>query len=400
MASNYQYITTSGTIIPDASEILETVQNEFKASLGNDLNLEPSTPQGRLIEAETLARIGVLENNATLANLINPDLSYGLFLDAICALFGVERIAGSSSRVLASVQGTPGAVIPAKSRAKNALGTVWYLENTLTIPPSGTITSYFLSEELGAIPCPVGSLTTIIDAVLGWESITNNLPAEEGNVPESDASLKVRRRQNLFSGASLLQSIKARLNLVPNIRSSFVYENYTSSPVEYQGITIQPHSIYVVADGGTDQDVAQAIFEVKSDGCGYTGDIEIQVKDSSYGIFYPVKFNRPEVINIDVEVIVNVGNNQGSTGDIATAVKEAILSYEAGEIGQVEGLNVGTDVSPFEISAAINIQVPDVFVSSVLISKTGESPTAAVIPININQVASIPEANITVTVNS
>lgn len=396
--ADYNYITNSGIIVPDTSTVLEEVQAEYQQALGSDLSLDPATPQGRLIEAETLSRIAVLENNAQLANTINPDSSFGVFLDAICALFNEQRIAGSSSRVLASVQGTPGTVIQASSKARNTLGSIFYLENTLTIPASGTVTAYFLSEELGAIACPVGSLTTIIDAVLGWETITNNLPAEEGNVSESDAELKVRRRQNLFSGSAFIEAIKARLNLVPNIRSSFVYENYTDQVIDYEGISINPHSIYVVADGGTDADVAQAIFESKSDGCGYTGTTTVNVKDSSYNINYPVSFNRPEIININVEITVKVGNNQGSTGDIVTAVKNAVLAYEAGEIEQVEGLKVGTDVSPFEISSAVSIQVPDVFVASVLIAKTGDTPATAVIPVNINQVASIPEANINVTV--
>lgn len=398
MAENYQYVTDTGVIVPDTADLLETVQNEYKQALGEDLNLNPSTPQGRLIEAETLSRSQLLEATAIMANVINPEKSFGIYLDALCGLSGITRIAGSSSRVLASIQGVPGTVIPAGSRAKNAFSSVWYLENGITIPATGVQTAYFLSEQLGQVDCPVGSLTSIVDAILGWETITNNLPAEPGVLPESDEELRQRRKKNLYRGAALIPSIKARLNLVPNIRSSFVYENYTSAPITYQGITINAHSIYAVADGGTDQDVAQALFETKSDGCGYTGNVTVTVKDSSYGIDYPVSFNRPVQVPVTVNITVNVSGSSGISAGLQEAVKNAVLAYEAGEVEQVEGLKVGTNVSPFEIASAVSIQIPELFVSSVQVAKQGQSPATDVIPININQVATISSDDITVTV--
>lgn len=398
MAENYQYNADTGVIVPDTAEVLETVQNEYKQALGEDLNLNPSTPQGRLIEAEAASRVQLLEATAIMANVINPEKSFGVYLDALCSLSGITRIAGSSSRVLASIQGVPGTVIAAGSRAKNTLGSVWYLENAVTIPATGVQTAYFLSEQLGPSDCPVGSLTSIMDAVLGWETITNNLPAQAGVLPESDEALRQRRKQNLYRGSALIPSIKARLNLVPNIRSAFVYENYNSQPVTYQGITINAHSIYAVADGGTDQDVAQALFETKSDGCGYTGNVTVNVKDSSWGIEYPVSFNRPVQVSVSVSVTVKIADNSGNTSDLEQAVKNAVLAYEQGEVEQVEGLKVGTDVSPFEIASAISIQIPDIFVSLVKVAKAGENPTMDLIPVNINQVATISADDITVTV--
>lgn len=397
--ADYNYITDTGVIVPDTSDLLTTVQEEYKQALGTDLNLDASTPQGRLIAAEVEARTGVLENNAKLANVINPDDSFGIFLDALAALTSTQRLAGSSSRVLAQIQGVPNTVIPAGSRAKTVTDDVFYLENAVTIPASGMITAYFLSEQLGAVACPVGTLTKIIDAVLGWETITNNVPAELGTVPESDASLKIRRKTELFQGSGFLPSVKARLSQVPNLRSSFAYENNTNAPIEYEGIMINAHSVYVVADGGTDTSVAQAIFDSKSDGCGYTGTVTANAIDSAYGLTYPVQFNRPTVVACQCVITVLAGgNNQGTTSDIVTAVKNAVLAYEAGEIAQVEGLEIGVDVSPFEISSAVTISVPDIFVGSVLVSKTGDTPAATTVPININEVANIAQSDITVNV--
>lgn len=396
--ANYDYINDTGVIVPDTSELLETVQGEYKQALGQDLNLNQSTPQGRLIEAEVEARRRMLVNNAILANTINPEQSFGIFLDALCGLSGVTRIAGTASRVLATIQGVPGTFIPANSRAQSSLGDMWYLENNITIPAVGNTTAYFISGELGPYECPVGSLTKIIDATLGWETVTNNTPADPGVTPESDEALKERRKQNLFRGTSLVESIQAKLNLVPNIRSSSVYENYTNAPITYQGINIDPHSIYVVADGGTDEDVAQAIFESKSDGCGYTGNVTVNVIEPVYGIKYPVSFNRPTIVPIVANITVSVPPQSGVSSEIVEAVKNAVIAYEQGQVEQVDGLKVGTDVSPFEIASAITIQIPDIFVSDVKIAKQGGTPAANSIAININEVGNIGADNITVTV--
>lgn len=86
--AEYNYITSSGVIIPDTAEQRTAVENEFKAVFGQDLDISPETPQGVLITMETENRDAIVRNNAELANQINPDLAGGVFLDAIWALMG------------------------------------------------------------------------------------------------------------------------------------------------------------------------------------------------------------------------------------------------------------------------------------------------------------------------
>ena len=96
---NYQYNQTTGIVVPDTSKVKEQVQAEYMSVLGEDLDISDSTPQGRLIEAETIARKRVIENMALLANMFNPNQAYGIFLDSIASLFGVERVGATRTRV-------------------------------------------------------------------------------------------------------------------------------------------------------------------------------------------------------------------------------------------------------------------------------------------------------------
>ncbi|MHC5543543.1 baseplate J/gp47 family protein, partial [Singulisphaera rosea] len=95
----YQYLDATGVIVPDTSSLLADVQSEYQAVFGADLIVTPDTPQGVLITAETLARTEVVNNNAALANQINPNIAGGVFLDAILALTGMQRTPASPTVV-------------------------------------------------------------------------------------------------------------------------------------------------------------------------------------------------------------------------------------------------------------------------------------------------------------
>ncbi|WP_197335293.1 hypothetical protein [Ralstonia solanacearum] len=111
MAENYQYLTRSGVIVPDTDAVRDDVRAEWRGVFGDDLSVDEETPQGVLITVDTLARDGVARNNAALANQINPGQAGGVFLDAICALTGLERAAATRSTLsgvdVAGIPNTP-----------------------------------------------------------------------------------------------------------------------------------------------------------------------------------------------------------------------------------------------------------------------------------------------------
>jgi len=414
MANDYQYLTDTGVIAPDTNDVLIDVQNEYKEALGSDLDVSSSTPQGRLIAAETSARIAMLRNNAAMANMLNPSLAFGVFLDSLCALAGVSRRVATHSVVLATLGGTPDTIIPAGTRAKTDLGDIFYLENETKISACGSVNAYFIAQESGPIPCSANALNQIVDPILGWATITNGNNAELGADAESDADLKERRAQGLYQGVALPAAIKAALQNVENVNSFYIFENYTNSPIVKDGITINPHSIFTVIDGGENYAVAQALFNSKSAGCGYSGigaesgesgesgdslDVTVDITDTVSGNTYPVTFTRPEDVNIQVAAVIKIpANLSTSQADIVEAVKQAVLSYAAGNIDGVDKPKIGVEVSAFEIASAITAAVPDIFINSVQIGLTSGSLSYSEIPMNINQIGRFAYDNISVTV--
>ena len=393
-----QYITKNGVIVPDTADVKEQVESEYKAALGENLSLEESTPQGRLIEAETISRKAVLENNAYMANQLNPNTSTGIFLDAACALVGVVRKSATHTEVLATVTGVAGTVIPAGSQARTSAGDLFELVDTYTIPAGGTGTTYFQSVNEGPVACATGTLTQIVTSVFGWETISNPVAAVIGVNAESDSDLRLRRLKSIYKGTSLLQSIESALLKVDGVLSVFPAENDTNGTKTIDGKTLVAHSIWIVVDGGSNQDVAKAIWEHKSLGCAYNGAEEVTVY-GPYNVPYTVKFDRPTYQPFTIDVTVTSPLTIDAT-EVEAEVKAALAAWANGEIPGVDGLGLGVDVSPFEAAAAITARIPGLFVNNVEVAFSGDDPGTSSLEVKVYEKATLAESDITVTVNT
>ena len=394
MAELYTYINTSGVIVPDTENLQSEVEQEYKDTFGEDLDVTPETPQGRLIELDTRMRSEVLQCAASVANVINPNLSYGMFLDAIAALTGCYRKQATRSEVTATLGGTPGTTIPANSLATTEdYSKIFVLSQSVVLDENGTATAKFYSQEYGDVQLAAGELNTIKTGVLGWETIINNSSATVGRNRETDSELKERRIDTLFSGRSFIGDIKSYLLELEGVKSVDLYNNYKLNPVTVKGVTIDPKSVFVCVYGGSDQEIGMALYKSTAPGCGFTGNTNVTVTDPWCNHNYEVSFYRPTEIEIDVKVYVKVATG---SGDVTGAIKQAILDYQDGKVENIDGLQIGVEVSPFEIASAINIEVPGVFVQQVQIAKHGMTLSTTSIDITMAEIARISSDNITI----
>jgi uncharacterized phage protein gp47/JayE len=292
--ANYEYIADSGIIVPDTADILTGVQDEFKAAFGSDLIVTADTPQGVLINAEALARSEVVNNNAALANQINPNTAGGVFLDAIMALLGQERTPASPSVVTGVLlTGVAGTVIPAGSQAKTSVGDLFQTISNVTLNGSGQATATFQSVQNGAIPCAIAALTNIVTNVLGWETVSNPTAATLGTTTQSDQAARTFRQNTLaFQAVALPEAITSALYNVPGVQSLTFQENISDTTQVINGISMISHSIYACVNGGLNADIAAALLENKSSGCGWNGGTSVTITEPASGQPYTVKFDR------------------------------------------------------------------------------------------------------------
>lgn len=397
--ANYEYVTATGVIVPDTADTLAEVVAEFKAAFGDDLDTSPETPQGVLIVAETEARDAVARNNADLANQINPNLAGGVFLDAIWALTGGQRVKATPTIVSGvTLAGVAGTFLPAGTRAGvGAAGAVFELLADVTLGIGGTATGDFQAIVPGPTPVAVGALNTIVSGVLGWETVTNPAAGVTGLAQETDIAARIRRRQTLaLQGVALPEAIVSGLYTVPGVRSLAFRENYTAAPVTIEGVTLSAHSVYACVDGGSDQDVAKMLLRKKSLGAAWNGALTVAVTEPYSGQVYNVKFSRPALVNIFVKC--TVVPNGAAYSDIPGLVRKAMLDYANGLQEGEQGFVVGGDVSPFELAAAVGRVAAPLYVRNITLSTDGTTYSAAEIAITIAQRATLLEGNIEVTV--
>ncbi|MDM9284612.1 baseplate J/gp47 family protein [Providencia rettgeri] len=382
--ADYQYLTSQGVIVPDTSTLRDDVENEFKSVFGQQLDVNPETPQGALITMEVENRDAVVRNNAELANQINPDLAGGIFLDAIWALMGGQRFDATHS-FLSQVKftGIAETIIPKGSQAATLNGDLFETTKTLIIGKDGSVTGDMRAIETGAIECGVGQLNKVASSVLGWETVHNPSNAVLGRDAESDLQSRRRRKQTLAKNTvSVGEAITSALYELEGVRSLAYRENYTDQPMMFDGITLVPHSIYVCVEGGDKEAIARSLLRTKTLGAAFNGSEEVEVLENISGQIYPVKFDRAKEIVLFCRVTV-----KKATVDAQTIIPAAVESWANGDIDGEGGLVVGRDVSPFEISAGINAVEPRLFITRVELSTDGKAWSSNNYEIKMNEVA-------------
>lgn len=352
----FNYINSSGVIVSDTSTIQAEVTQEYKDNFGSDLVVDNGSPASVFITAETIGRTNLQDTVALIANQINPDIASGIFLDAIWSLTNGQRRAATSTVVTATITGVAGTLIPEGSVAETTNGDRFVSVSDITIPSGGSVDVEFQSEEKGAIPCVAGTLINIADGgVLGWETIANDASGILGLSTQSDAEAREDRKLTLAVGAKALPfAITSGLYAINDVQSLQFRENFSSTTEVIDGVTMQPHSIYVCIDGGTDEEIANALYAYKTIGAGYNNGAsadpkEVTIAAPDSGQLYTIKFDRPDLINIKIKVSVKAAP---SATDQTQNIKDAILNYANSNI-RTEGFKVGNDVSPSEIVAGI-----------------------------------------------
>ncbi|WP_272525248.1 baseplate J/gp47 family protein [Providencia sp. PROV196] len=382
--ADYQYLTSQGVIVPDTSTLRDDVENEFKSVFGQQLDVNPETPQGALITMEVENRDAVVRNNAELANQINPDLAGGIFLDAIWALMGGQRFDATHS-FLSQVKftGIAETIIPKGSQAATLNGDLFETTKTLIIGKDGSVTGDMRAIETGAVECGVGQLNKVASSVLGWETVHNPSNAVLGRDAESDLQSRRRRKQTLAKNTvSVGEAITSALYELEGVRSLSYRENYTDQPMIFDGITLVPHSIYVCVEGGDKEAIARSLLRTKTLGAAFNGREEVEVLETISGQIYPVKFDKAKEIVLFCRVTV-----KKATVDAQTIIPAAVESWSNGDIDGEGGLVVGRDVSPFEISAGINAVEPRLFITRVELSTDGKAWSSNNYEIKMNEVA-------------
>ena len=140
-----------------------------------------------------------------------------------------------------------------------------------------------------------------------------------------------------------------------------------------------PHSIEVIAEGGNEKDIANAIFNKKSGGIQTNGTQVVEIRDSLTKKTYPIRFNRPTAKPIFVKVDVYDYTEEVWNGNNANNVKQAIVDYGS-------QLSFGEDVIVQGFYGLIYSSTQGIGRIEVQMSTDGVSYSTGNVPMSIREV--------------
>jgi uncharacterized phage protein gp47/JayE len=277
-------------------DVLDDIETQQRADWGADINLggEGVIGQNNATFAAAIAEAWEVLN--AVYRSLYPDSASGEALDNVCAITGITRLPATRSTVTLECTGTTGTTLAAgRVISVDSTGERFVSQESATIGVGGTVDVLFQAENYGQIALNTGQSLTIETPVAGWSSVVANADAEPGEDIETDAALRLRRVQLLtVQGTATIEAIRADVSAADDVEAVYVFENVS---LVTDSRNLPPKSIEVLAQGGTDTDVAQAIFDSKAAGIETYGhapnDVTETVTDSM-GIDHDINFTRPD----------------------------------------------------------------------------------------------------------
>lgn len=375
-------------------------------------NLDPDTPDGQQtgIYAEMFANLD--EAVVEAYNSKDPDKAAGEALTSIGKIHGIQRMDATFSIAPISVTGTTGSRFPAGSLVRNRITKeLWTVMSTVLIGMGGTGTGFVQSQTSGPINANAGELTEIVNPASGITSVTNLNAATIGRDQESDTDFRVRRFASVgLDSNNQIDSLYSAVGNVTGVTDLKVYENDTNA-TDANGIPAR--NLAVVVNGGSDMDVAGAIYGKKTPGVGLfsgTGSNAVTVNyvSPTTGNAKAIKFQRALALNIFIRVAIKqIGS---LPEDLQSEIGQAIVEDAQKKLlnGQVSlgfnqgGYDIGEVVPVGRLYTPVNKvlgQYGDSYVTGITIGTSAGSLAATPIQPAYNQLATFNPANVTVVLS-
>lgn len=337
------------TFNPDTGMVVdngETVRNNIATVWKNafkvdentpELNTEPETPAGQLIDGMTALVIQKDNDILLLSNMFNPETAVGVFQDALAKIYFIERHIAQPTTVTCTCRGLQGTQIPAGSIVEDNDGNQLISSNVATIGANGTVDILFRCVETGAIIINANTVNKIISVIPGWDSVNNANAGVVGRDRETQTEFEQRRYDSVSKNShGLAESVEGSINNLEDVIACRIEQNRTNETVETLGIEIPAHSVYLSVYGGTDEEIGEVLHNKLDAGCGTAGNTSVTVIDQTNYSQHLYYYTAATPQNTYVKVTVN--QNAVYNSD---AVKQAIIDNFNGVTSSFSRIKMG-----------------------------------------------------------
>lgn len=279
---NNNNLSASGLTVNSTTDIVNNLTLAFQSIYGSQINVNPNSPDGQLINILAQAIEDNLQLLIQVYNSFAVDSAFGVILDQRVALSGIVRNQGTYTLAYVSVTATGPLTIPGQDvlianpgasvfTVADTAGNQFQLATSHVFGGAGTVSLAFNAVTLGQLQTVPNTITTIVTVTPGISGVNNPTTSSdvEGLPEETDPQLKIRQANSYFLQAvAPADAIRAALLNIP-VADAFVAENDTAAPVS--GVPAHGLWIIVNAGGATPQQIGTAIYVKKNPGCALKG---------------------------------------------------------------------------------------------------------------------------------
>lgn len=349
-------LDSNGLQVSSNAELVSQLTSDFQNIYGSDINVEQNSPDGQMINIFAQGGTDVRELLVQLYNSFDPDNCSGRVLDERCAINNIFRKSGTFTTVLITLVTDRNITLQGVDANYNDPSAIGYtiqdnagnqfvLVNTQTFA-AGTHTALFRAKEIGAVETAIGTITTPVTIVLGVVSVNNPIAATTGENEETEAELKIRRRQSVaISSSGYLNGILASVLQLDGVTDAAAYENYTNV-TDANGTPA--HCLWLVVEGGSASDIADVIYKKKPAGTNMRGNITYNITTVSRQTF-TAAWDEPTPQGLYVKF-----NIQPKVAGIVfdeTAIKNYILNHITYKIGDGAETSTLTTIAQLAIDS-------------------------------------------------
>ncbi len=393
MADNY--IGVNGLVVQTLEEIKTDLETKFKAIYGDNINLEQNSPDGQLINILAQEKKDILDLLVQFYNNIDVDAVYGLPQEILYKLNGLAINAYTYSYVYVNVTVTEDVTLQGlDDNINNADGTGYTVRDTngnryilaatTDLTANTTTLLNFRAAELGSVTSLANTVIIMETVVKGVASVNN--PANNyitGNTGETTAQFRQRRNKALsVASQGFTDSIQSQLLALPDVTQAKVYDNKTDIAVN----EIPPHSVWVVVQGGTPQEIGQIIYANLPPGIPMKGEQSalINKPNGDMELFY---YDLPTAVNLYVRATIkNFTQIALDTENIKTTL--AATNYNIQEMVKTSDLTLIMQNALGETGTPYNVEI----------SADGNTWVEYLTPTGLDEFFVIATDNITLTV--
>jgi len=369
---------------------------------GATINVNPNSPDGQFVN------LGVQFTQDMLAFIqqayasFDPDQAIGVQLDQRCAINGVVRNAGTYTYTNITVTATQAVTINGLDTAPNAPFTVsdssgnqFVLVSTHVFGAAGSASLAFRALVLGLVETVPNTITVITTVTLGISTVNNPAAATSvGTNEETDYNLRIRRARSVaLPSRGYFDGLYGALVDITGTTSVKLLENTTNTT---DGNGIPGHSIWAIVQGGSNTDIANAIYVKRNAGCGMKGSV-LEYITQVDGSFFAIFFDRPTTQDLWIELDVHAVTGTVDTAYLENQLLAALTTPTINSAGLLP-YAIGQSAVASTIAAFIQSLAPNVAISGEGVSTAIGGPFVSfVAPTAVNYQFATSLARITIT---